>query len=185
MCCLSCLTDLKDASLRDWPCSIENPDFHLVEPGSPGRGEMKPYGWMALEPGIVFGLVRVEVVEDDMDGAVRMSGDDVVINQGIQRRRRVLCEVVTLPVATSTAARCRCACSRVEGFSSTQMTTAFSGGAMYADHVGGLGRCFARTSAGSDARSRCRAGRSGCSRGAPARRASPAKAGAGLPHRRP
>ena len=54
------------------------PDFHLVEPGSPRRREMKPYVGMTLEPAVVFGLVGVEVVEDDMDGAVLMSGDDVV-----------------------------------------------------------------------------------------------------------
>src|ERR1700704_6303109 len=54
------------------------PDFHLVEPGSPRRREMKPYVGMTLEPAVVFGFVGIEVVEDDMDGAVRMSGDDVV-----------------------------------------------------------------------------------------------------------
>jgi hypothetical protein len=33
---------------------------------------------MTLEPAVVFWLVGIEVVEDDMDGGVRMGGDYVV-----------------------------------------------------------------------------------------------------------
>jgi hypothetical protein len=60
------------------PLQDREPDFDLVEPGSPRRREMETHVGMTLEPAVVFGLVGVEVVEDDMDGGVRMSGDDVV-----------------------------------------------------------------------------------------------------------
>jgi hypothetical protein len=33
---------------------------------------------MTLEPAVVLGLVGIEVVEDDMDGRVRMSADDII-----------------------------------------------------------------------------------------------------------
>ena len=33
---------------------------------------------MMLEPTVVLGLVGIEVVEDDMDGRVRMSGYDII-----------------------------------------------------------------------------------------------------------
>src|SRR5246127_751893 len=54
------------------------PDFDLVEPRGPRRGEMEVNVGVALEPTIGLGLVRVEVVEDDMNGCVRISGDDIV-----------------------------------------------------------------------------------------------------------
>jgi hypothetical protein len=52
-----------------------------------------------------LGLWGVQVVEDDMDGRIRMCGNDVVYEvEKIDRRRRFLCAAVTLPVATSKAA---------------------------------------------------------------------------------
>ena len=54
------------------------PDFHLIEPGGPCRGEVKTNVRLAPEPAIVPGLVGVEIVEDDVDGGVRVSGDDIV-----------------------------------------------------------------------------------------------------------
>ena len=60
---------------------------------------------MTFEPAIVPGLVGVQVVEDDMDGRIRVCGDDVVHEvEELERRRRFLCAAVTLPVATSKAA---------------------------------------------------------------------------------
>src|SRR6266849_8808067 len=54
------------------------PDLDLVEPGGPGRREVEMYVRMTLEPAIVLGLVGIEVVEDNMDGGVRIGGDDIV-----------------------------------------------------------------------------------------------------------
>src|SRR5262249_54301339 len=62
MCFLSCFTDVKDAPCRDFPC----------------RGEMEMHVRVTLEPAIVLWLVGVEVVEDDMDGGVRVISDDIV-----------------------------------------------------------------------------------------------------------
>ena len=54
------------------------PDFHLIEPGGPRRREVEMNVRVAPEPTIVPGLVGVEIVEDDVDGRVRVSGDDIV-----------------------------------------------------------------------------------------------------------
>jgi hypothetical protein len=54
------------------------PDFDLIEPGGSGRREVEMHVLVALEPAVVLGLVGVEIVEDDMDGGVRMRGDDIV-----------------------------------------------------------------------------------------------------------
>ena len=54
------------------------PDFHLIEPGGPRRHEVEMNVRVAPEPTIVPGLVGVEIVEDDVDGRVRVSGDDIV-----------------------------------------------------------------------------------------------------------
>jgi hypothetical protein len=50
------------------------PDLDLIEPGSTGRGEVEMYVGMTLEPAVVFRLMGVEIVEDDMDGGIRISG---------------------------------------------------------------------------------------------------------------
>jgi hypothetical protein len=57
------------------------------------------------DPAVIFGLVSVEVVEDDVDCGVRMASDDIVLkSRNSTRRRRFLWAAVTLPVATSKAA---------------------------------------------------------------------------------
>src|SRR6188472_735990 len=55
------------------------PDFHLVQPGTAGRGKMKGDTWMLGEPGVdVVAFVCRQVVQDDMELAVAVSGDDFV-----------------------------------------------------------------------------------------------------------
>src|SRR5215204_1992191 len=55
------------------------PDFYLVQPGTAGRGKMKGDTWMLGEPGVnVVAFVCRQVVQDDMDLAVAVSGDDFV-----------------------------------------------------------------------------------------------------------
>ena len=54
------------------------PDFHLIEPGGPCRREVKTNVRVAPEPAIVPGLVGVEVVENDVNGGVGVSGDDII-----------------------------------------------------------------------------------------------------------
>lgn len=46
------------------------PDFHLVEPGGPGRCEVEVHVRMTPDPAVIFGLVGIEVVEHDMDRRV-------------------------------------------------------------------------------------------------------------------
>ena len=54
------------------------PDFHLVKPGSARRREVEAHIWVPLEPTVVARLVGTEVIEHDVDGRVRPSGDDAV-----------------------------------------------------------------------------------------------------------
>src|SRR5262245_50859273 len=54
------------------------PDLDLVEPRGPRRREVEMHVPVTLEPAIVLGLVGVEVVEDDVDGGVRMASDNIV-----------------------------------------------------------------------------------------------------------
>ena len=53
MCSLSCLTEVKNASLQRVPLQDREPDFDLVEPGSAGRGEVKMHIGVPLEPAVV------------------------------------------------------------------------------------------------------------------------------------
>ena len=54
------------------------PDLDLIEPGCSGRREVELHVGMTLEPAVIFGLMGIEVIEDDVDGSVRVSGDDAV-----------------------------------------------------------------------------------------------------------
>ena len=78
MCSLSCLTEVKDAPLEGLPVQDREPDFHLVKPGSARRREVEAHIWVPLEPTVVARLVGTEVIEHDVDGRVRPSGDDAV-----------------------------------------------------------------------------------------------------------
>jgi hypothetical protein len=44
----------------------------------PRRREMELHGGVTLQPAAILGLVGIEVVEDDVDGGVRVSSDDAV-----------------------------------------------------------------------------------------------------------
>ena len=67
------------------------PDLDLVEPGCPRRREMELHGGVTLQPVAILGLVGIEVVEDDVDGGVRVSSDDAVHElEKLTRRRRFL-----------------------------------------------------------------------------------------------
>src|ERR1700756_5581450 len=78
MCALSCSIELKEAPCRDFPSRIENQISTWLSHEARVGGEMEVNVGVALEPTIGLGLVRVEVVEDDMNGCVRISGDDIV-----------------------------------------------------------------------------------------------------------
>ena len=54
------------------------PDLHLVQPGGVGRGEVKMDILVARQPAIVFGLMGVQVVQDDVHFPAGMLGDDAV-----------------------------------------------------------------------------------------------------------
>ena len=67
------------------------PDFHLIEPGSPCRREVKTNVRVAPEPAIVPGLVGVEIVERDVDGGVRVAATmSFMKSRNSTRRRRFL-----------------------------------------------------------------------------------------------
>jgi hypothetical protein len=54
------------------------PDLDLIEPRGVGRGEVKMDVFVAGQPAIVFGLVSIQVVKDDMNFPVGMVSDDAV-----------------------------------------------------------------------------------------------------------
>src|SRR4029077_3347679 len=54
------------------------PDFDLIEPGGVGRGEVKMDVLVTAQPAIVFGLMGVQVVQDDMNLPAWMIDDDAV-----------------------------------------------------------------------------------------------------------
>ena len=66
------------STFQGFPLQDREPDFHLVEPGSPGRREVEAHVRVTLDPAVVFGLVGIEVVEHDVDRRVEVGGDDVV-----------------------------------------------------------------------------------------------------------
>src|SRR6476469_793422 len=112
---------------------------------------------ISLEPAVVLGLMGIEVVEDDMDGGVTIDSDDVVhevekldaaatlfvsdshlsggnLEGSKQGRSAVTLVVMTMTGERPASGELRYPCARssawIEGFSSTQMTMAFSGGAI-------------------------------------------------------
>jgi hypothetical protein len=64
-----------------------------------GRDEMKVDVWVAGQPAIVFGFVSVEIVEDDVQFAVRIRG-----HEAVHKMQKFNPPPVTSPVATSRAA---------------------------------------------------------------------------------
>ena len=136
------------------------PDLDLVEPARVGGGEMEVDVAVTGQPAIVLGLVGREVVEDDVDLEVGLgmgSETSFMKSRNSRRRRRRVWRCWTSPLATSRAANsvvvpCRLyswakpvsarpsgsrsqpwARSRawMPGFSSTESTSAFSGGSRY------------------------------------------------------
>lgn len=126
------------------------PDFDLIEPGRPRRGEVEVHVWMALEPAVVLRLVGVEVVEHDMDRGVGTAGDDIVheveeleapaarlvggsdlagghLESGEQCGGAVALIVMAVAGQGSAVRQLEIALRAL--LSSTQMTIAFSGGA--------------------------------------------------------
>src|SRR5258705_10097039 len=75
---LSWLSELKEAPLSALFGQDREPDLDLVEPRGTGRREVEAHVGMAREPTVVLRLVGVEIVEDDMDLAARMGGNDAV-----------------------------------------------------------------------------------------------------------
>ena len=61
---------------------------------------------MTLEPAVVLRLMGIQIVEDDMDGRVRISAATISFmkSRNSTRRRRRLWAVMILPVVTSNAA---------------------------------------------------------------------------------
>src|SRR6201993_775791 len=131
------------------------PDFNLIEPGGVGRREVKMDVLVACQPAIVFGLMGVQIVENDMNLAVGIGGDDAVheiqeldaatapVMAGFDQtgghfesRNRVvvpwrlhswLKPVMALPLGSFSQPWARSS-AWMCGFSSTASTTAFSGG---------------------------------------------------------
>ena len=54
------------------------PDFHLIEPRRLRGREVEMNVGVAFEPTVILRLMGVEIVEDDMDFAASMLGDDPV-----------------------------------------------------------------------------------------------------------
>src|SRR5450755_3960259 len=75
---LSSPSELNDAPWSALPARIENQISTWLRPGCAGRCKMEVHVWMALQPAIVLRLVRVEVVEDDMNLASGVLSDNPV-----------------------------------------------------------------------------------------------------------
>src|SRR5262245_58735323 len=60
------------------PTQDAEPAFDLVEPTGMSRREMKMHPGMTSEPAVDFRFMRVEVVEDDVQFAIRIVGHDLV-----------------------------------------------------------------------------------------------------------
>ena len=58
------------------------PDLDLVQPGRPRRRKVEMHVRVALQPAIVLWLVRIQIVEDDMNLAPLMRGDDTTQRVG-------------------------------------------------------------------------------------------------------
>src|SRR5512133_413788 len=54
------------------------PDLDLVQPGGVGWREMEMHVGMACQPEVTLGLVRVQIVEHDVDFPTGMVGHDAV-----------------------------------------------------------------------------------------------------------
>src|SRR5215468_1599238 len=54
------------------------PDLDLIKPGSMGRGKMEMDVLVPRQPSVVFWLVGIEIVQNDMDLAGRMIGNHAV-----------------------------------------------------------------------------------------------------------
>jgi hypothetical protein len=57
----------KAGSLERLAAQNAKPTFNLVKPRSMGWGKVKMDVRMALEPAVVFGLVGIEIVENDVN----------------------------------------------------------------------------------------------------------------------
>jgi hypothetical protein len=69
---------VKPALAKAWLERMENQTSDLVEPGGVGRAKVKMDVLAAPQPTIVFGLMGVQVVQDDVDLPARMFDDDSV-----------------------------------------------------------------------------------------------------------
>ncbi len=80
----------EDAPGDDVALDLREPELHLVEPGGVGRREVQLHIRMGLQEGVdVFGLMRGEIVEDDVDRDVTpLMGHDVG-QEGDELGRRV------------------------------------------------------------------------------------------------
>src|SRR5215510_7968519 len=54
------------------------PCLHLIEPGGMGRRKMEMKVLVPSQPAVVFGLVGIEIVQNHMDLAAGMSGNQAV-----------------------------------------------------------------------------------------------------------
>ena len=112
---------------------------------------------MTLEPAVILRLMGIKVIENDVDGRIRASGNDAVhelekihapppilmsghhlagghLEGGEQGRGAMALVVMAMAGQRSAVRELEIALARsrawIEGFSSTQRTIAFSGGAM-------------------------------------------------------
>jgi len=87
---MSSLRLVKDAPLSDCVDRIENQISIWLRPGGVGRRVVEINVLVALEPDVALGLADGEIVEDDVDFALRMGGDDPVHESRNSTRRRLL-----------------------------------------------------------------------------------------------
>ena len=69
---------MKFAPWRALRLGDAKPAFNLIEPGAVGGNKVKMHLGMSFEPAVLFGLVSVEIVQDDVEFFVGVLGNQVI-----------------------------------------------------------------------------------------------------------
>src|SRR5882762_6932184 len=78
ICSRTCRGEVKLAPAKAWLERMENQTSTWLAPGGVGRGEVKMDILVTPQPTIVFGLMGVQVVQDDVNLTAWVIDDDAV-----------------------------------------------------------------------------------------------------------
>ena len=69
---------MKFATWQGAAAQDARPAFDLIEPAAMGRNKLKIHVGMSFEPAVLFGLVSVEIVQDDVEPFAGVCGNQVI-----------------------------------------------------------------------------------------------------------